>query len=369
MRIVLTGGGTGGHIYPLVTVAKKLKEKYALEMELLFVGPNSKIERETMAAESIPCKFIPVGKMRRYFSIQNIVDFFKVPIGIIKALWILLIFMPDAVFSKGGYASVPVVLVAWLYRIPVLIHESDAVPGTANQIMEKFSRRVAISYPSAQGVFDKSKVIITGNPVREGILNGNPAEARQRFRLTESKPVIFITGGSQGSRSINDAILNILPDLLHRFQLIHQTGEKNFEDVSRRAGELGIKVGREGYLTFPFLQAEEMKDALAVCDLVISRAGADTIASIAAARKTAILIPLASAANNHQQMNAYELAKIGGALVLEEKNLTKSILLEKVLELFDDRELREKMINQLKFFYHPDAADKIADGIIGMIDR
>lgn len=364
MRIVLTGGGTGGHIFPLIAVAKKIREKEKLDTEFLFIGSNGKLEKEVMAAEGIPCKFIASGKMRRYFSLQNIVDFFKVPIGLIKSLWILLVFMPDAVFSKGGHASLPVVLAAWIYRIPVLIHESDAIPGVANRIAEKFSKRVAISYPMAKSYFLASKVVLTGNPVRESLLNGHAEEARQRFGLADSKPTIFVTGGSQGARVINAAIIKILPALLQRAQVIHQTGEENFEEVSHSAAQQGIKVGRDGYLAFSFLQAEEMRDALAVADLVISRAGAGSIAGIAAAGKAAILIPLLTAANDHQRMNAFELAKVGGALVLEEVNLTESLLLGNIEKLLNDSELRSSMGSKIRVFYHPDAADKIADGVI-----
>lgn len=364
MRIVLTGGGTGGHIFPLIAVAKKLKEIEKLDTEFLFVGSSGKLEKETMTAEGIPCKFIASGKMRRYFSFLNFLDFFKVPIGIIKSLWILLVFMPDAVFSKGGHASLPVTLAAWIYRIPVLIHESDAIPGVANRIAEKFSKRVAISYPLARNYFPVSKVVLTGNPIREGILSGNLADARKRFGLTDSKPTILIMGGSQGSQLINKAIIQILPDLIQHTQIIHQTGEENLEEVSQMAAQQGIKVGRDGYLAFSFLQAEETRDALVAADLVISRAGANSIAEIAATRKPAILIPLASAANDHQRMNAFELAKIGGAMVLEEKNLTKSMMLSDIKKLLADKELQSSMSSKIGVFYHPDAAEKIADGII-----
>jgi len=138
MRILLTGGGTGGHVFPLVAVARKLKEKLGEECELLYVGSGAKIEKEEMEAENIPAKFILAGKMRRYFSVLNLVDIFKIPIGIIQSLWILLTYMPDVVFSKGGYVAIPVVLAAWIYRIPIIVHESDAVPGTANKILENF---------------------------------------------------------------------------------------------------------------------------------------------------------------------------------------------------------------------------------------
>ncbi|MFC1756374.1 undecaprenyldiphospho-muramoylpentapeptide beta-N-acetylglucosaminyltransferase [Patescibacteria group bacterium] len=367
MRIVLTGGGTGGHIFPLVAVARKFKEKIGPESEFLFVGSKGKLEGSIMAEENIPVKYVLSGKARRYFSFQNFVDFFKIPIGVIQSMWILLAYMPDAIFSKGGYASIPVVIAAWIYRIPVMTHESDAVPGVTNLILGKLSTRIAVAYPTVKEYFLKSKVLLTGNPVREDIFGGNAEEARKKLGLTESKPTILVMGGSQGAKIINDAIIHILPKLLHRSQIIHQTGEKNFEEVSHAAAQKGIKVGREGYIATPFLNTEEMKDALAVADLVISRAGAGSISNIAGAGKVAILIPISTAANDHQNMNAYELAKIGGALVLEESNLGESMLIEKIENLLDNQELKSKMIERIRNFYHPDAADKIVDGIVDLI--
>lgn len=364
MRIVLAGGGTGGHIFPLAAVARKIKEKQKSDIKFLFVGPDGNLEKEAMAAEGIPCKFISSGKMRRYFSPQNFLDIFKVLLGFFKSLWILLVFMPDAIFSKGGYASLPVVLAAWIYHIPVLIHESDAIPGIANRIAEKFSKRVAVSYPLAAGYFSSSKVALTGNPVRESILGGNADAARKNFGLAESRPLIFVTGGSQGSHIINLAIIKILPKLLKRAQIIHQTGEEDYEEVSRLAAQQGIKIGRDGYFIFSFLKSEEMRDALAVSDLIVSRAGADSIAGIAAAKKASILIPLMTSANDHQRMNAFELAKIGGSLVLEEKNLTESILFGNIEKLLSNNKLRKEMSEKINVFYHPDAADKIAEGVI-----
>ncbi|HPN96261.1 MAG TPA: undecaprenyldiphospho-muramoylpentapeptide beta-N-acetylglucosaminyltransferase [Candidatus Moranbacteria bacterium] len=367
MRIILTGGGTGGHIIPLITVAQKIKEKVS-DVEFVFIGPGGKMEKDLLGKAGIPVRGILVGKMRRYFSFWNFVDFFKIPIGFLQSLALLLWYMPDAVFSKGGYASFPVVLVSWIYRIPVLIHESDANPGMANSMMSKFANRVAISYSEAEKYFPAVQVVLTGNPVRSDIAEGNASKAREMFGLLESKKVIFVLGGSQGARNINNKILDILPDLLHKYQIIHQTGENNFEEVARKAGELGIKPGREGYHAITFY-GEEIKDILAVSDLVISRAGANSLAEIAATKKPSIIIPLASAANNHQRMNAYYIAKTGACMVLEESNLGSHMLLSKIEEVMNDEALRMKMSQNIGVFYHPDAADKIAEGVIGMIDK
>lgn len=365
MKIVLTGGGTGGHIIPLIAVARKIKEK-ALDTEFMFFGPQGKFEKKFMEEEGITIKHIMSGKMRRYFSLLNFVDIFKIPFGIIQALWHLLWFMPDAIFSKGGCATLPVVIAGWIYRIPILIHESDANPGMANSILAKFSTRVAVSYPSAEKYFPAEQVVITGSPLRDDINQGDKEKARKIFSLLESKKTIFIWGGSQGAKPINDKMLEILPDLLRKYQIIHQTGEKNFEEAVRRAGELGIKNGREGYHALSFI-GEELRDILAVTDLVISRAGSSSISEIAANGKPSIIIPIENSANDHQRMNAYSIAKMGGCVVLEEGNLGEHMLLAKIDQIMDDEELRNKLIENIKAFYHPDAASKIADGIIGMV--
>jgi len=367
MRIVLTGGGTGGHLFPLIAVYKKLKEKLGPEAEFLYIGSGAKMEKDVMEKEGVNIKNVKSGKIRRYFSVQNIFDIFRVPIGIIQALWILLWYMPDAVFSKGGFACVPVVIAAWIYRIPVLVHESDAVAGLANRISGKFAKRVAISYPSAQKYFSKNKTAFIGNPIREDIIGGDRIKARARFGFSESKPTAFVYGGSQGSQIINDSIVKILPNLLQRTQVIHQTGENNYKEVVREAGEYGIKAGREGYFPIAFLDAKTLRDALALSDVIISRAGATSISEFAAVGKPTILIPLGNSANNHQRANAYDIAQIGGAIVLEESNLGKHLLLQKIEQILDNKELTISMSEKIKTFYRPNADDVIANGIIEMI--
>ena len=368
MKIVLTGGGTGGHIIPLITVAKKIKEKIGATetVEFLFIGPKGQLEETLMAQAGIPAKNVQVGKLRRYFSIHNFVDFFRVPVGVIQALWYLLAYMPDAIFSKGGYASVPVVLVGWLYRVPILIHESDSVPGATNDLLGKFSTRVAVSYPEAEKDFPAAQVVLTGNPLREDINKGDPAAARTLFSLTESRKVIFVYGGSQGAQVLNNKILELLPKLLREYQVIHQTGNNNYEAVVHRAAEYGIKAGREGYHPLAFI-GEELKDILAVSDLVITRAGANSLSEVAANGKPAIVIPLVGSANDHQRMNAFSIARSGGCEVLEENNLGENLMLGKIKEMMTDEALRAQLSENIRHFYHADAADKIAEGIIGMI--
>jgi UDP-N-acetylglucosamine--N-acetylmuramyl-(pentapeptide) pyrophosphoryl-undecaprenol N-acetylglucosamine transferase len=366
-RIVLTGGISGGHTYPLVAVSRALRKKFS-GVEFLFIGSHGRFEDEAMEKEGISARYVLTGKWRRYFSFQNLIDPFKVPIGFIQALWHLLVFMPDAVFSKGGSASVPTVLAAWVYRIPVLIHDSDAVAGRANRFLSRFASRIAIAYPGARNYFPAEKTALTGNPIREEILLGDRERFAQQFGLSLEKPTILVLGGSQGAQVLNAAILRILPSLLEKnIQVLHQTGEKNYKSIVASVETYGLKIGESGYVPRAFFSVSEMADALLGATLIISRAGASSIAEIAATKKAAILVPLEGAANDEQRMNAYDVAALGGALILEEANLGEHILLKNIQELLSNPELQKSMGEKLHPFYHPEAAEAIASGVYDLI--
>lgn len=366
-RIVLAGGGTGGHIFPLLPVAKELRAQLGAETEILYFGPAGDLEKKIIGEAGILSIRIMSGKWRRYFDLRNITDMFKNVIGFVQSLVYLYRFMPDAVFSKGAYAAVPVVFAAWIYRIPIVTQDSDATPGVANRIMGKFADRIAVAYPSATRYFEPSRVAITGNPVREGITMGDADRARVRFGCPPGKPTLLVLGGSLGSRAMNAALLKILPRLLANFFIIHQTGSSNHEEVMNRIKELSLGDLSGKLHVAAFFDIGELSDALALADLVISRAGANAITDIAAAGKTAILIPLPSAANDEQRMNAYEIARAGGALVLEEGNLGENLLSGKIEQLMSDAPLRTKMANALQAFHHPDAAENLAKGVVALI--
>ncbi|MFA5926409.1 MAG: undecaprenyldiphospho-muramoylpentapeptide beta-N-acetylglucosaminyltransferase [Parcubacteria group bacterium] len=365
MRIVLTGGGTGGHIFPILAVTRKIKERLGEkeDVELLFLGPDGDLEREVMDRELIPTKNILCGKLRRYFSFKYLPDTLKFPIGFIQSLWHLLVFMPDVVFSKGGYASVPVSIAAWIYRIPIVIHESDAMPGLANQILSKFASRIAVSFPGSNNFFPGKKVFLSGNPVREEITKGSREEALKIFSLLPEKKTILVLGGSLGARAVNTAIVNALAQIVRRWQIIHVTGKNDYESVVQEAAKLGIKAGRDGYHPYPFL-LEELPHAFSVADLVISRAGANAITEIAANGKPAILIPIEGSANKHQEENAFAFSQAGAAILLEQANLGENILIEKIQQVIDDKELNFELTERIKKFYNPNASDVIAEEII-----
>ncbi len=363
IRVVLTGGGTGGHIFPLIAVADKIREKNNA-VDFLYFGSGHELENKIMLENSIAVKHIMSGKIRRYFSFNNFVDCFKFPIGIVQSLWHLFWYMPDVIFSKGGYVSVPVAFAAWIYMIPILTHESDAMPGLANKIIGKMSERVAISYPSTRKYFSEHKILLTGNPVRNDINKGDKNVFIEKFGLTQSRPIILILGGSQGAQNINIAVTNVINELLKIGQVIHQTGESKYEETIKMARHMGVKEGRGGYHPVPFFDLTDMKNALSAADVIISRAGANSISEIAANGKPAIFIPLPTAANNHQGMNAYFITEKAGAIVLEESNIGRNMLIAKVEKILNDNELKEKLSKNIQEFYHADASEKIAQGVL-----
>jgi len=368
MRILLTGGGTGGHLYPLLSVAKAIQKEVKEPVEFLYLGPCNSFSEMILKQNGIPTKNIMAGKWRRYFSLKNPFDALKVPIGILQSLFKLLFFMPDVVFSKGGYGSVPAVVASRIYWIPIVIHESDAIPGRANRFMEHFSDIIAISYEMTASYTNPTKTIFTGNTVKEDILNGNLEEAKKTLGISGVKPVLLVLGGSQGSKKINEVVTQILPRLIQTYEIIHQCGEKNYDETKDLAGKSGLKPGREGYHLVPYFK-DGLNHALAAADLVLSRAGATTIAEIAACGKPSILVPLANSANDHQLHNGFEVAKRGGAMVLREENLTPEMLLGKIDSLMNDLSLRKQMSEKVKYFFVPDASKKIAQIVLELASK
>jgi UDP-N-acetylglucosamine--N-acetylmuramyl-(pentapeptide) pyrophosphoryl-undecaprenol N-acetylglucosamine transferase len=364
-KIVLTGGGTGGHIFPLATVVEYIKDNYQdEEIEFRYLGPKGSLEKEVMTNLGIQQRGVLSGKLRRYFSFAYIIDLIKMPLGFMQSLFYLLTYMPDAVFAKGGYASVPVVLAAWLYRIPIIIHESDAKPGMANEFLGNLATRVAISFERAKIHFPVSKTFVSGNPVSERVLNGSPEEAMKILGIKKVvKPVVFILGGSQGAELINRRILQTLKPLVKNYQIIHQTGAKNYKAVVQEAERQGFKIGHSDYYPVAFV-GDEINHFYALADVVISRAGATTIAEISANEKLSILVPITKSANNHQRMNAFEIARIGGAIVLEENNFKESMILLRLKQLAYDEEVRAKIQAGVGKFHNPQATQIIAEELL-----
>lgn len=368
VRIVLSGGGTGGHLFPLIAVARQLAAQAAAAgqaLELHYVGPTPQ-DAALLSAEGMRLHRIFAGKLPRYATWRVLFELLKFPVGLVQALGIMLVVMPDAVFAKGGYGSVPAVLAAWLYRIPVMIHETDTVPGLSNRLAARLARRVAITFPQTAQSFKEGKTILTGNPFRRPLLAGSVGRGRATFAIATDKPVLLILGGLQGAGPINDLVIASLRDLLVRYEVIHQTGERNYRQVVEEA-KVEVGAGVEvSYHARPFLAEQELADAYAVANLVVLRAGSG-ISEIAALGKPAILIPLPHAAQDHQRENAYAYAHTGAALILEQGNLTPHLFAERISSLLDNPETIQKMSERAKAFARVDADEKIAEEVWGLM--
>lgn len=369
MKILLTGGGSGGHFYPLIAVAESIndiaKEENLVSAKLYFMS-DSPYDSESLIENDIT--FIPIsaGKIRRYASVLNFLDIFKTGWGAFKALLAVFRIYPDVIFSKGAYASFPVLLAAKLLRIPVVIHESDSVPGKTNAWASKFAKKIAVSYPDTAQFFDQKKVAYTGNPLRRAVLNLTKNGAHEYLNLDKNIPTILVIGGSLGARLINERILDALPDLVSKYQVIHQTGKLNVAEVTKTADIiLGNNPNKNRYRVFDYLDNIDLTMSAGAADLIISRAGS-FIFEIAIWGIPSIVIPITESNGNHQRMNAYAYARSGASLVIEESNLTSHVLLSEIDRVLQDQKMREKMALAAKNFSHPDAAKKIAREIINI---
>lgn len=367
MKIVFTGGGTGGHFYPIIAVVESIrevsKENKILDPELFFISPDP-YDKKVLFDNLIIFKKVPTGKWRRYFSIMNFFDLFKTFFGIVRGFWTLFWIYPDVVFSKGGYGSFPVVLAAKILGIPIIIHESDSTPGLANKLAGKYATKIAVSYPEAAKYFDEKKTAWTGNPIRKNIAHVIKDGAAQYLDLEENIPIILVLGGSQGSSLINESIIESLPKLVEKYQIIHQTGKNNFEQISNTAKVvLNENPNEKRYRPFQYLDDLAMKMCAGAADIIITRAGS-TLFEIAAWEKPSIIIPITKSNRDHQRINAYTYARFGGGVVIEEKNLTDDIILYEIERIISNKEVKDKMIAGARKFAKPEAAKTIAKAIL-----
>jgi UDP-N-acetylglucosamine--N-acetylmuramyl-(pentapeptide) pyrophosphoryl-undecaprenol N-acetylglucosamine transferase len=367
MKILLTGGGTGGHFYPIVAVAEAIREKSRedklIDPELYYMAPEPYDNRKLLEQDII-FKRISAGKIRRYFSIMNFIDLFKTGWGVIKATIEVFKIFPDVVFGKGGYVSFPALLAAKFFKIPVVIHESDSVPGKLNIWAGKFAKKVAVSYPEAGKYFPPEKVAYTGNPVRNEIKIPQSNGAHEYLHLEQNVPVIVILGGSQGSMLINDILIDSLNDLLHKYQIIHQTGKNNFEDVKNTTEVvLGNHPYKYRYHPHDYLNDLSLRMCGGIADIIISRAGS-TIFEIANWGVPSILIPITDSNGDHQRQNAFNYARTGAGVVIEEKNLTSHIFISEITRIVENQEEKDKMRQKALSFIDGDASKKIARVIL-----
>ena len=325
-RIVLTGGGTAGHVTPNIALLPKLRE---LGYDIHYIGSYEGIEKKLIEDVNVPYYGIASGKLRRYFDPKNFSDPFRVLKGYGEARKILKKLKPDVVFSKGGFVAVPVVLAAKHLHIPVIIHESDMTPGLANKISLSAATKVCCNFPETMGYIPEGKAVLTGSPIREELLHGNKLAALNLCGFAANKPVILVIGGSQGSVAVNDAVRGILPELLKKYQVIHLCGKGKLDST---------KTDMEGYIQFEYVK-KELADLFALADVCISRAGANAICELLALRKPNLLIPLsANASRGDQILNANSFAKQGFSTVLEEEVLTADTLSQAIEETYKNRQ-------------------------------
>jgi len=363
-RILFTGGGSGGHIYPIIAVARALRdisEKEHIPLTIMFVGSRD-FDTSALASEGISVYYIPAGKVRRYPNLLLPWDILKTVAGIIYAFFLLWWLLPDAIFAKGSYGSFAIALVGRLYLIPLFVHESDSRPGLVNTILAKFATRVGVSFPEALEYFHPKKTAFVGNPVRLSLKEESQDKAKSIFRLKGGKPVILVLGGSQGSTRINAIIAQTLHDLLSSYEVIHQCGEHNVVSLRKELQEVyGIDAASTSYYHLQgFLNEKEEAAALAAANLVVSRAGAGSIYEIALAGKPSLLIPLSESASKHQHYNAFYYARLGAAFVIEESNLSPHVLFSEINNMLSNPEKVAQMTLAAKSFAKPDAAQKIA---------
>ncbi|MBM3250787.1 MAG: undecaprenyldiphospho-muramoylpentapeptide beta-N-acetylglucosaminyltransferase [Candidatus Nealsonbacteria bacterium] len=370
MKILFTGGGTAGHIFPIIAIIREMKRNYPESgFEFFYLGPKDKFIKKILSQEGIEVKTVLAGKLRRYFSFQNIIDVFKIPLGIFQAFYHIFVISPDLIFSKGGYGSFPTVFSGWLLRTPIFLHESDVSPGLTNKITSRFALEIFTAFPVEKTeYFPAQKMIAVGSPIRQKILT-SPVQPEMDFKLAGGKPVILILGGSQGAQRINDFILLALPDLLENFEVIHQTGQANLEQVKKEVRAVIKDDLIKYYHPEPFLDEEKLSCAYGAADLIISRSGAGTIFEIAALAKPSVLIPLPESAQNHQVKNGYAFAEDGAALVIEEANLGPNFFLERLKYLFSQPETLKEMSQKAKEFSRPQAAEIIAGYIFGYLTQ
>lgn len=325
-KIVLTGGGTAGHVTPNIALLPHLKEA---GFEVSYIGSYDGIEKKLIADFDIPYYGIATGKFRRYFDVKNLTDPFRVIKGFGEARKYLKKIQPDIIFSKGGFVSVPVVRAAASLHIPCIIHESDMTPGLANKLCIPVAQKVCCNFPETLAMLPKDKAVLTGSPIREELTKGNKIAALDFCGFTANKPVIMVIGGSLGAASVNQAVRDALPRLLEDFQVVHICGKDKIDNTL---------LNKEGYVQFEYVKAE-LKDLFAMADLVISRAGANSICELLALKKPNLLIPLsANSSRGDQILNAKSFESQGYSMVIDDDSLSAEILAEKVLELYFTRQ-------------------------------
>ncbi|MHB9019920.1 MAG: UDP-N-acetylglucosamine--N-acetylmuramyl-(pentapeptide) pyrophosphoryl-undecaprenol N-acetylglucosamine transferase [Minisyncoccota bacterium] len=372
----MVGGGSGGHIYPLIAVAQKIKsfagKNNGYNLDVRYFGDAGDYE-DLIKENGVGYSHIVSSKLRRYSSFENVVDFFKFFVAIFQSLFKVFFFMPSVVFSKGGPGSLPILFVCKFFAIPIVIHESDSAPGLTNLISGKMSKKIFLAFESARRFFPNKNIEIVGNPVRNELMMGkgdssavineiDKKEAKKQFGFDPEKPVLLVLGGSQGAAVINDFIIKNIEALSVKFQILHQIGSGNFDDYKKDFDFLSKTLSdqvKNGYKFYPYLE-NNLKNAYISADLVLARAGSGTIFELAYFGKPSILIPLPDAANNHQFLNASEFEEVGATIDIEQENFLSHLVLIQLEALLSKTELLKIMSRSASAFYRPFSSETIA---------
>ena len=353
-QIILTGGGTAGHVTPNIALLPSLA---AAGYQVTYIGSYTGIEKQLIEDLGITYYGISSGKLRRYKSWKNLTDPFRVIAGYFQSRKLIRKIKPDIVFSKGGFVSVPVVLAASHKHIPVIIHESDMTPGLANKIAMRGATKICCNFPETLKYLPKDKAVLTGSPIRQELLTGDKDAARKMCGFTDEKPVILVIGGSLGAASVNENIRKILPELLKEFQVIHLCGKGKMDESLKDT---------KGYVQYEYIK-QELADLFALSDIVISRAGANAICELNALKKPNLLIPLsANASRGDQILNARSFERQGFSMVLEEEEITESTLLNAIRELYQNR---ESYVHAMSESSHMNSIEKITGLIEDCVNK
>ena len=365
MKILFVGGGTGGHFYPLIAVAEEIRTLQP-EANLYYIGPEP-YSKDDLDLLNITYIYCPAGKVRRYFSIQNFIDFFRTITGILVAWYKLFVLYPDVIFSKGSFTSVPILLIARFYRIPVVIHESDSKPGRANMLARKFARYIGIAFADVASYFPEGKTARVGIPIRN-VLKQQSTDPFKELGIPNDRPLIYITGGSSGAERINSLALDSLSLLLTQFRIFHQTGTQNEASITQSAQALlqGTPELLQYYYVQGSVPGETVNALLQASSIIISRAGSTTLFEVALHGKPSIIIPIPEDISHDQRTNAYSYARSGAGTVIEEHNLTKNLLQAEIQSIMTEPGKYQKMSAAAKAFSAPDAAKAIAEVLINI---
>jgi len=353
-KIIMTGGGTAGHVTPNLALIPKLKEK---GFEIKYIGGFDGIEKEIITKNNIPFFGISCGKLRRYFDVKNFTDPFKILKGITQSIRIISKEKPDVIFSKGGFVAVPVVIAASIKKIPVVAHESDMTPGLANKLSAPFCDKLCVTFRESLKYIKDNKGVLTGSPIREEILHGDKNEGKRICGFKDSKEILLIMGGSLGSKLINEEIRKNLDKLLKDFNIIHICGKGNMDKDY---------INMSGYKQFEYV-SEELPDLMKAADYIISRAGANSIFEFLALKKPTLLIPLSKKASRGDQiLNSKSFAKEGYSLIIEEEEIVGDILYEKVMEL---KKNKRSLINNMENSQAKNGVEEIVNILLACIRR